>query len=49
MFVILLLTRVSGVPLLEKSADKKWGGQADYEAYKERTSVLVPLPPKDRE
>ena len=30
-FVTLLLTRVSGVPLLEKKADQKWGGQADYE------------------
>ena len=45
-FVFLLITRVSGVPLLEKHADKTWGGQADYEAYKARTSVLVPLPPK---
>lgn len=44
-FVFLLLTRVSGVPLLEKSADKRWGGQGDYEAYKRRTPVLVPLPP----
>jgi steroid 5-alpha reductase family enzyme len=41
-FVTLLLTRVSGVPMLEKSADEKWGGQEDYEAYKERTPVLVP-------
>ena len=45
LFVILLLTRVSGVPLLEKRADEKWGGQDDYEAYKARTSVLVPWPP----
>jgi steroid 5-alpha reductase family enzyme len=45
-FVFLLLTRVSGVPLLEKRADAKWGGQADYEAYKARTPVLVPRPPK---
>ncbi len=44
-FVFLLITRVSGVPLLEKYADKTWGGQDDYEAYKARTSVLVPLPP----
>jgi steroid 5-alpha reductase family enzyme len=41
-FVILLLTRVSGIPLLEKKADKKWGGQEDYEAYKKRTPVLIP-------
>ena len=45
-FVFLLITRLSGVPLLEKHADETWGGQADYEAYKARTSVLVPLPPK---
>lgn len=41
-FVTLLLTRVSGVPLLEKKADEKWGGQADYEAYKKTTPVLIP-------
>ncbi len=45
LFVILLLTRVSGVPLLEKRADEKWGGQEDYEAYKARTPVLGPRPP----
>jgi len=44
-FVTLLLTRVSGVPILEKRADEKWGGQEDYEAYKERTPVLIPWPP----
>jgi steroid 5-alpha reductase family enzyme len=41
-FVTLLLTRVSGVPLLEKKADKKWGGQVDYETYKMNTPVLIP-------
>jgi steroid 5-alpha reductase family enzyme len=45
-FVTLLLTRISGVPILEKRADEKWGGQEDYEAYKEQTSVLIPRPPK---
>ena len=44
-FVFLLLTRISGVPLLEARADKKWGGQVDYEAYKAKTPVLVPRPP----
>ena len=42
-FVYLLITRVSGVPLLEKKADKTWGGQEAYEAYKRRTPVLVPF------
>jgi steroid 5-alpha reductase family enzyme len=41
-FVTLLLTRVSGVPLLEEKADKKWGGQEEYESYKKRTPVLIP-------
>jgi steroid 5-alpha reductase family enzyme len=42
LFVTLLLTRVSGVPLLEAKADKKWGGQEDYETYKKTTPVLIP-------
>ena len=42
LFVTLLLTKVSGIPLLEKKADKKWGGQEDYEAYKKETPVLIP-------
>lgn len=41
-FVTFLLTRVSGIPLLEKKADKKWGGQDAYESYKEKTPVLIP-------
>jgi steroid 5-alpha reductase family enzyme len=41
-FVAFLLTRVSGIPLLEKQADKKWGGKADYEASKRNTPVLIP-------
>jgi steroid 5-alpha reductase family enzyme len=43
-FVTILLTKVSGVPLLEKRADNKWGGQEDYEEYKKRTPVLIPNP-----
>ena len=44
-FITVLLTRISGVPLLEARADKKWGGQADYESYKASTPVLIPRPP----
>ena len=44
-FVAILLTRVSGIPILERLADEKWGGQAEYEEYKARTSVLIPKPP----
>jgi len=41
-FVALLITRVSGVPMLEKKADERWGGQEDYQAYKANTPVLIP-------
>lgn len=44
-FVTFLLTRVSGVPMLEARADARWGGQDDYEAYKAATPVLIPRPP----
>ncbi len=40
-FVTLLLTRISGIPILEKRADEKWGGQEDYEAYKKQTPTLI--------
>lgn len=45
-FVTLLLTRVSGIPVLERKADATWGGQPDYEAYMASTPVLVPRPPR---
>lgn len=47
-FITVLLTRISGIPMLEQRADQKWGGQPEYEAYKKRTSVLIPLPPSNK-
>ena len=44
-FVAFLLMKVSGVPLLEAKADRRWGGEDDYEEYKRRTPVLIPKPP----
>ena len=44
-WVIIQLTVISGIPMLEKSADKRWGGQEDYETYKKNTPVLIPKPP----
>ena len=41
-FVYLLLTRVSGVHILEKHADDTWGKKKEYKAYKEKTPVLFP-------
>ncbi|WP_371804893.1 DUF1295 domain-containing protein [Candidatus Lokiarchaeum ossiferum] len=43
LFVLLLLTKISGVPLLENYADKKWGGQPEYEEYKKNTPILFPI------
>ena len=44
-FVILLLTRVSGIPLLEARAQKRWGDDPEWHAYRQRTSRLIPRPP----
>ena len=44
-FVAILLTRISGIPMLERRADEKWGGQAEYEDYKAKTPVLIMKPP----
>lgn len=43
-FVFVLLTRISGIPLLEARSNKKWGDDAEYQAYRARTSVLWPRP-----
>ena len=45
-FVILLLTKVSGIPLLAKKGLERWGNEPEYQAYLENTSILVPMPPK---
>lgn len=44
LYISLLLLFVSGIPLLEKSADKKWGTDKKYQVYKKQTSVLILLP-----
>ncbi|MEA2020392.1 MAG: DUF1295 domain-containing protein [Patescibacteria group bacterium] len=41
--ITILILKVSGIPLLEK----KMEGNAEFEEYKKKTSVFVPLPPKD--
>jgi steroid 5-alpha reductase family enzyme len=40
--ITFLILFVSGIPLLEK----KYAGRTDFEAYKKRTSVFIPLPPR---
>ena len=43
-FIGWLSVKVSGIPLLARRADEKWGGHADDEAYKVATPVLLPWP-----
>ena len=45
-FVYLLLTRISGVPMLEARGKKRWGHDPAYQAYKAAVPVLVPRPPR---
>ena len=45
-FVYLLLTRLSGIPTLDRLAKEKWGSDSDYIAYVEATSKLMLAPPK---
>jgi steroid 5-alpha reductase family enzyme len=45
-FITLLLLFVSGIPLLEQSAEAKYGDDPAYREYRRRTSILVPLPPR---
>jgi steroid 5-alpha reductase family enzyme len=44
LLIAAVLLFVSGVPMLEKSADKRWGKDPKYKAYKRRTRLLLPLP-----
>jgi steroid 5-alpha reductase family enzyme len=41
-FFFLLLTRVSGIPMLEQKADNQWGDDPAYQAYKTNTPALIP-------
>jgi len=42
-FVYLLLTRGTGLNLLEEYADKKWEDLPDYQEYKKNTPILFPF------
>ena len=45
LFVSFLLLTLSGIPLLEKSADSRYGKNPTYVTYKQETSPLLPFPP----
>jgi|TARA_B100000959_G_scaffold130265_2_gene136649 steroid 5-alpha reductase family enzyme len=40
-FVFFLLTRISGIPMLDSAARKRWGDNPDFQKYKETTPVLI--------
>jgi steroid 5-alpha reductase family enzyme len=44
-FITVLLLFVSGIPLLEQSADRKYGNDPAYQEYKNRTSLFIPWLP----
>jgi steroid 5-alpha reductase family enzyme len=46
LFIIAILLCVTGIPILEKSADARWGKDKKYQDYKHRTSILFILPRK---
>lgn len=46
LYIAVLLIFVSGIPILEKSADERFSTDPAYEAYKKRTSLLIPWFPK---
>jgi len=46
LFVYVLLTRISGIPMLEARGKKRWGDDPEYAAYRAKTPVLFPRPPR---
>ena len=42
-FVYLLLTKVSGIPILDRRALSKWGDDPEYQEYRERVPAMIPL------
>lgn len=46
LYITFLLLKVSGVPMLEKAYDQKFGKNPKYLKYKKNTSLIIPLPPK---
>ena len=47
LFITLLLTKISGINMLDAAARERWGDDEDYQEYRRNTSKLIPLPPMD--
>jgi steroid 5-alpha reductase family enzyme len=41
-FIYILLTKVSGTPILDKRALEKWGDDPEYQKYRDNTPALIP-------
>ena len=41
-FIYLLLTKLSGIPILDRRALEKWGDDVEYQKYRENTPALFP-------
>ena len=46
LFVLLLMTKISGVDMLERQNDRRWRDDPAYQQYKARTSKLFLWPPR---
>ena len=42
LFIYLLLTRISGTPILDRRALEKWGDDSEYQIYRKNTPLLFP-------
>ena len=42
LFIYLLLTKISGTPILDRRALEKWGDDSEYQTYREKTPLLFP-------
>ena len=42
LFIYVLLTKISGTPILDRRALEKWGDDSEYQIYRENTRLLFP-------
>lgn len=41
-FIYILLTKISGTPILDRRAIEKWGDNPEYQIYRDTTPILIP-------
>ena len=47
-FTYILLTRISGIPILDQRAKAKWENNPDFQQYRTNTPALIPRPRRDK-